>query len=84
VLRDTFPPLALGAEIAQRYHLVVDPPVAGGDVIDSDVLIEGVAHTVRPDRWAMTFELSQPDPVHYWRLEVVGASELGVTTIPAY
>ena len=84
VLRDTFSPYVLQAEIAQRYHAVIDPPIAGGDVIDSDVIIEGISHSVRPGRWAVTFELSQPDPVNYWRVGVVGASEIGETTIPAY
>lgn len=79
----SYTPAVLGAEIAQRYHLVVDPPVAGG-VMSSDVIVEGIAHTVQPGQWRTTYELSEPDPVKYWRVEVAGASELGTTTVLAY
>jgi hypothetical protein len=74
----------LATEVAQRYHLVATPGVHGQAVTDTDVIVEGIAHSVAPGRWTATFELSEPDPTSYWRVEVVGASELDETTVPAY
>lgn len=77
-------PVLLDAELGRRYHIVLDPPVAGGDVIDTDVVVEAIGHARNPGRWDVSFELSEADAVLYWRLGVAGASELDETTIPAY
>ena len=77
-------PVVLGAEIGQRFTLTADPPIAGAEVTNADVLVERIQHASQPGRWDVRFEFSEADPVLYWRLGVVGASEIGQTTVPAY
>ena len=54
--------------------------------IDEDYFIEGVAHQIdlQKLKWQTSWQLSNATDLMFWILGVVGYSELGVTTYPAY
>lgn len=69
-------PQALGREIGDR--VTVRWPPAG---IDADFYIEGIQHRRRAHTgWTTQWWLSPTSTLTYWRLGIVGASELGQTT----
>lgn len=73
----------LPIELAQRHRLKLDPPV-GSTVIDTEVIVERIAHQTIPGDWTVAFEFSEADTTLYWRVEMVGQSELDSTTLLAY
>lgn len=76
-------PLVLDREIGDRCRFRYQP-VGGGDEIDQDVIIEGIAHDIRPKHHAVSFQLTEADPNAYWILGLAGYSELGVTTVVGF
>jgi len=67
----TMYPVVLGAEIGTRY-LFTRRPQNVGSAISQDVLVEGISHSMTPDSFTSTFDLSQastaPDGGTYWRM----------------
>ncbi len=74
-------PQVLGREISDR--ITVRRNEAG---IDSDYHIEGIEHDIDlvNREWTTFWQLSDADSQQYWVLEVVGFSELDVSTYLAY
>jgi hypothetical protein len=55
-------------------------PQGLGAAIDQETVIEGIAHSIGPDSWSTTYQLSPADTKTYWIAGVAGYSEAGVTT----
>lgn len=76
-------PKVLAIELAQRHRLKLDPPV-GTTVINTEVIVERIAHQTIPGDWTVSFEFSEADTTLYWRVEMAGQSELDQTALLAY
>lgn len=75
-------PTLLEAELGNRYNIEV--PLQGDD-LDEDIYLESIAMTLGANQvWDITWQLSPAADAALWVLGVVGASELGETTILAY
>lgn len=74
-------PKVLGYDISTRITLRRNEAT-----IDEDYFIEGVAHQIdlQKLKWQTSWQLSNATDLMFWILGVVGYSELGVTTYPAY
>lgn len=71
---------ALGAELFDRYTVKV--PMPNGDTLETSVNIQRVAHKIdaKNKTWTWSINTSPANEIGAWLLEIVGNSELGVTT----
>jgi hypothetical protein len=62
---------------------VVSQPAGGGSPLSVDVFIEHVSHRIEATSWRTTYQLSPfyDDQSGVWLIGVVGASEIGTTTV---
>jgi hypothetical protein len=62
---------------------VISQPAGGGSPLSVDVFIEHVSHRIEADTWRTTYQLSpfHDDQANSWLIGVVGASEIGTTTV---
>jgi hypothetical protein len=81
---DNIWPHALGREISDRVSVSLTPPSTSdvaAQTISQECHIEAVQHTITPPLlWETVYQLS-PRPPEYW---VLGTSQLGSTTVPAF
>lgn len=71
---------ALGRDIGDRITIRRRPQNVG-DMIEKEVLIEGISHQVTPDSWVTSWDLTPAELLVYW---VLGSSELGTDTRLSY
>lgn len=72
-------PLVLAREIGDRVTFRYQP-IGGGDEINVDMAIDGIAHAVRPGDHQVTFQCTEVDSTDYWILGDSVLSELDATT----
>lgn len=62
---------------------VISQPAGGGTQLSVDVFIEHVSHRIEADSWRTTYQLSPQfdDQSGGWLIGVVGASNVGVSTV---
>lgn len=76
-------PTVLDREIGDRATFYYQPS-GGGDPIDQEVIIEGIAHDISADQHVVSFQMTEADPNEYWILGLAGYSELGETTFVGF
>lgn len=72
-------PLLLAREIGDRVRFRYQPR-GGGDEIDTELIIEGIAHQRTPSDHVITFQCTEAPSTAYWILGRAGFTELGTTT----
>lgn len=62
---------------------VISQPAGGGSPLSVSVFIERVSHRIEATSWRTTYQLSPfyDDQANSWLIGVVGASEIGTTTV---
>jgi hypothetical protein len=76
-------PTLLGAEFGQRYTVVRRPP--DGRTITQDIYVEGMQHTITPDEWATTWNVSPLETdEEFWTLGAAAADALDTDTGVGY
>lgn len=73
-------PQVLGRDIGDRIT-IRRRPQGVGDMIEKEVLIEGISHTIAPGSWVTSWDLTPGEILSYW---ILGTSELGTDTRLAY
>lgn len=69
----------LGMELEDRVSVIATPP-GGGDPIEKQMRVQGIAHDITSDplNWVTKLDLTTAEPVPSWW--VLGTSELGIDT----
>jgi len=75
-------PLILGLELSNRVTVKRRPPHGG--TISVDCYLEGVGHTITPQGWQVTLNLSPASNQAVWVLGDSVNGVLGSTTVPGY
>lgn len=74
--------ILLASEISDKIEVIVRPP--GGGFIDQYARIEAIQHTISPESWLITYQLSLAGEDAYWVLGSATQSILGSTTRLAF
>lgn len=68
-------------EIGQRFGFRYQPFAAGSDLIEMDVVVDGISIDSTPGKFKVTVQLAPADMNQYWLAGIAGFSEAGVTTV---
>lgn len=79
----TLYPQVLGREIGDRLT-VKRRPQGVGSAISQDANIEGITHSITPDAWVTSWNLTPANTLQFWLAGVTGASEAGISTVAGY